>query len=87
MIRSFFAFSEGGILGVGLGNSREKFLYLPEAETDFIFSIIGEELGLVGALFVIALFPRRSSGRERTRMAGIYFSSCKANVSFSPFAL
>lgn len=56
MIRSFFAFSEGGILGVGLGNSREKFLYLPEAETDFIFSIIGEELGLVGALFVIALF-------------------------------
>ena len=56
MIRSFFAFSEGGILGVGLGNSREKFLYLPEAETDFIFSIIGEELGLLGALFVIALF-------------------------------
>ena len=43
-------------LGVGLGNSREKFLYLPEAETDFIFSIIGEELGFVGALFVIALF-------------------------------
>ena len=56
MIRSFYAFAEGGIFGVGLGNSREKFLYLPEAETDFIFSIIGEELGLIGALFVIALF-------------------------------
>lgn len=56
MIRSFYAFAEGGLFGVGLGNSREKFLYLPEAETDFIFSIIGEELGLVGALFVIALF-------------------------------
>ena len=56
MIRSFYAFSEGGIFGVGLGNSREKFLYLPEAETDFIFSIIGEECGLVGTLAVIALF-------------------------------
>lgn len=55
-IRSYYAFSEGGLFGVGLGNSREKFLYLPEAETDFIFSIIGEELGLVGCVFVIALF-------------------------------
>ena len=57
MIRSFYAFAEGGFFGVGLGNSREKFLYLPEAETDFIFSIIGEELGLIGALLrSIALF-------------------------------
>ena len=56
LIHSFYAFSQGGIFGVGLGNSREKFLYLPEAETDFIFSIIGEELGMVGALAVIALF-------------------------------
>lgn len=56
MIRSFYAFSEGGLFGVGLGNSREKFLYLPEAETDFIFSIIGEELGLLGTLSVIVLF-------------------------------
>jgi cell division protein FtsW len=55
-IRSFYAFAEGGLFGVGLGNSHEKFLYLPEAETDFIFSIIGEELGLVGCVFVIALF-------------------------------
>lgn len=56
MIRSFYAFSEGGLIGVGLGNSREKFLYLPEAETDFIFSIIGEELGLLGTLLVVVLF-------------------------------
>lgn len=56
LIHSFYAFSEGGIFGVGLGNSREKFLYLPEAETDFIFAIIGEELGLVGACVIIALF-------------------------------
>lgn len=56
LIHSYYAFSQGGIFGVGLGNSREKFLYLPEAETDFIFSIIGEELGMIGALAVIALF-------------------------------
>ena len=56
IIHSYYAFSEGGIFGVGLGNSREKYLYLPESETDFIFAIIGEELGLVGAVFVILVF-------------------------------
>ncbi len=56
LIHSFYAFAQGGIFGVGLGNSREKFLYLPEAETDFIFSIIGEELGMIGAVAVILLF-------------------------------
>ncbi|MEC4176405.1 putative peptidoglycan glycosyltransferase FtsW [Adlercreutzia sp. R21] len=56
IIRSFYALSEGGIFGVGLGNSHEKFQYLFASESDFIFAIIGEELGLVGALVVIALF-------------------------------
>ncbi len=56
IIHSFYAFAEGGIFGVGLGNSREKYLYIPESETDFIFAIIGEELGMVGALAVIAAF-------------------------------
>lgn len=56
LIHSFYAFGEGGLFGVGLGNSSEKFLYLPEAETDFIFAIVGEELGMVGALCVVALF-------------------------------
>lgn len=56
IIHSFYAFAEGGLFGVGIGNSAEKFLYLPEAENDFIFSVIGEELGLVGALIVILLF-------------------------------
>lgn len=53
---SFYAFAEGGLFGVGPGNSREKFFYLPFADTDFIFAIIGEELGMLGALLVIGLF-------------------------------
>ena len=56
LIRSFYAFAEGGFFGVGLGNSYEKYQYLPEAETDFIFSIIGEELGMFGCMIVVALF-------------------------------
>lgn len=56
IIHSYYAFSEGGIFGAGLGNSREKYLYLPESETDFIYAIIGEELGLVGAFSVIVVF-------------------------------
>ena len=56
IIHSYYAFAEGGLFGSGLGNSREKYLYLPESETDFIFAIIGEELGLIGALLVIAAF-------------------------------
>ncbi|MBQ9067435.1 MAG: FtsW/RodA/SpoVE family cell cycle protein, partial [Eggerthellaceae bacterium] len=56
LVRSFYAFGEGGLFGVGLGNSSEKYLYLPEAETDFIFAIVGEELGLVGAVAVVVAF-------------------------------
>lgn len=56
LIRAFYAFGEGGLFGVGLGNSAEKYLYLPEAETDFIFAIIGEEFGLIGAIVIVALF-------------------------------
>ena len=56
LVHSYYAIAEGGVFGVGLGNSREKYLYLPESETDFIYSIICEELGLVGALIVIIAF-------------------------------
>ncbi|MFH1847380.1 MAG: putative lipid II flippase FtsW [Candidatus Omnitrophota bacterium] len=56
LIQSFIALGSGGIFGVGLGESRQKLFYLPEAHTDFVFSIIGEELGFLGALAVILLF-------------------------------
>ena len=56
IIHSYYAFAEGGIFGTGLGNSREKYLYLPESETDFIYAIIGEELGLIGAVAVIVVW-------------------------------
>ncbi len=51
-----WALSAGGLFGVGLGNSRAKWSWLPEADNDYIFAIIGEELGLLGAVVVLALF-------------------------------
>jgi cell division protein FtsW len=56
IIQSFLAFGAGKLLGVGLGDGRQKLFYLPEVHTDFIFSVIGEELGLVGVTLVIGLF-------------------------------
>ncbi|MEW6599629.1 MAG: putative lipid II flippase FtsW [Nitrospirota bacterium] len=56
LIQSFIAFGNGSLWGLGLGGSKQKLYFLPEAHTDFIFSLIGEELGLVGALFVMAVF-------------------------------
>jgi len=56
IIQSFVAFQSGGLTGVGLGEGKQKLFYLPEAHTDFIFSVIGEELGLLGVLAVVTLF-------------------------------
>ena len=55
-IHAKYALASGGFAGVGLGNSREKWNYLPEAHNDFIFAIIGEELGFVGAIVIIIMF-------------------------------
>jgi len=55
-IQALLALGPGGLFGLGLGQSRQKFLYLPENHTDFIFAMIGEELGFVGASLVILLF-------------------------------
>lgn len=56
IIQSFLSFGSGGLFGLGLGEGRQKLFFLPAPHTDFIFSIIGEELGLVGALGVVLLF-------------------------------
>lgn len=56
LIQSFYALGAGGVTGLGIGQSRQKTLYMPEPHNDFIFSIIGEELGLIGCTVVIILF-------------------------------
>ena len=56
LIQSLYALGSGGWFGVGIGNSRQKYEFLPFSESDFIFSVIGEELGFVGAVAVIALY-------------------------------
>ncbi|MDD9206662.1 FtsW/RodA/SpoVE family cell cycle protein, partial [Georgenia sp. 10Sc9-8] len=60
-----FGLGTGGLSGVGLGASREKWSYLPEAHNDFIFAILGEELGLAGTLLVLALFAALAVGMFR----------------------
>jgi cell division protein FtsW len=56
MIQSLYAIGPGGLFGLGLGQSRQKFFYLPEPQTDFIFAILSEELGFIGGSLVLLLF-------------------------------
>jgi len=56
IIQSWLAFGNGGLLGQGVGGSRQKLFYLPESHTDFIFAVVGEELGFVGAVVFVGLF-------------------------------
>lgn len=56
VIQSLYAIGSGGLFGVGLGNSTQKYLYLPEPQNDFIFAVIAEELGFVGCIVIILLF-------------------------------
>lgn len=56
IIQSLYAIGSGGLFGLGLGQSKQKYLYLPEPQNDFIFAVVAEELGFVGCLFIIILF-------------------------------
>lgn len=56
IIQSLYAIGPGGLMGLGLGNSLQKYFYLPEPQTDFIFAILAEELGFIGGLALIILF-------------------------------
>ncbi|OJU13202.1 MAG: cell division protein FtsW [Clostridiales bacterium 43-6] len=56
VLQSLYAIASGGFMGRGIGNSRQKYLWLPEPQNDFIFSIVCEELGLIGALVIVTLF-------------------------------
>ncbi len=56
VVQSLYALGSGGLFGLGLGKSRQKFFYISESYNDFIFSIIGEELGFLGTMFVVLLF-------------------------------
>jgi cell division protein FtsW len=80
IVQSLLALGSGGLFGVGLGASRQKFFYLPEAHTDFIFSVLGEELGLVGTLAVLTLFTafavRAFSIAQRTTDRFGFFVIC-----------
>jgi cell division protein FtsW len=70
LIHSFYAFGSGGLTGRGLGESHQKLFYLPEPHTDFIFSIIAEELGFIGVLAVALLFLFLMARSLRTALKG-----------------
>ncbi len=55
-IQSLYAVGSGGLMGVGIGNSRQKFLYIPEPQNDFVFAVVCEELGFIGASVIILIF-------------------------------
>lgn len=77
LVQSFIAFGSGGFTGVGIGGSKQKLFYLPESHTDFIFSIIGEEFGLIGVSIVMAMFllllTRGISIANKTKDRFVYY--------------
>ena len=80
LVQSFIALGSGGLAGIGLGESRQKLSFLPESHTDFIFSLVGEELGFIGVFFLVslffALFLRGISIANRTKdLFGYYLAS------------
>lgn len=79
LTQALIAFGRGHWFGVGLGNSIQKLFYLPEAHTDFVFAVLAEELGLVGAVAVIGLFAllvwRAMAVGRRAELAGLAFAA------------
>ncbi len=90
-IQSLFAIAPGGLFGHGYGNSRQKYLYLPEPQNDFIFSIVAEELGFIGAAFIVLLFTVflvASFGiavRTKDRFSMLVVSGMSAMIFFQTF--
>ncbi|MEW6002121.1 MAG: putative lipid II flippase FtsW [Nitrospirota bacterium] len=91
LIQSFIALGRGGLTGVGLGGSKQKLSYLPDAHTDFIFSIVGEEFGLIGVLVVITLFLflfiRGISIASRAKDRFVYYLAAGLSLMISLQAL
>lgn len=94
LLQSLYALGNGGLTGVGLGSSRGKWNFIPNPETDFVFAIIGEELGLLGALLVLGLFAalaivgmrvaRHATGFSRTVAFTITgWLVCQAGINVS----
>jgi cell division protein FtsW len=91
IIQSYLAFANGGIWGKGIGNGDEKLLYLPEAHNDFIFSVIGEELGFIGVFFLVVTFiilaylGFKLAIRSQNRVAMIFISSVTVILTLQSF--
>lgn len=91
IIQSFLAFANGSFTGQGLGNSNEKLFYLPEAYNDFIFSVVGEELGFIGVLIVILMFVSftftgfKLAISLKTRVGQILCSTIIFSIGFQAF--
>ena len=85
IVQSLIALGSGGATGVGLGNSRQKLLYLPEANSDFVLSILGEELGLIGTVLVVVLFALLvwSGLRVARRAPDLYGSLLAFGITFT----
>lgn len=91
IIRSFYAIAEGGFFGVGLGGSHEKYQYLFASESDFIFAVLTEELGMLGALVVMGLFivflvaGLRISSNAEDRLGQLIAGGCAVMIAFQAF--
>jgi cell division protein FtsW len=91
IIQSFLAFAHGSVTGQGLGNSNEKLFYLPEAYNDFIFSVVGEELGFIGVCFGVGLFlvftflGFKIALSLKSRLAAMIVSAVTFSIGFQAF--